>query len=188
MHKFIIFGRENCQFTKKAINEEIKDNCIFISTDDYDILDEPFRSIIKSVNHVTSPCIFKVEYLGGNRELIGLHNQKGEVKMRKHDYVIYGRDSCPYTVDSLDKLDKWELYYQYIQVSSIPNEKMTYYYYEIAKKLKHKTAPCIFIVKYIGTCSQLIKLNEKWVMKDREDKEKHAKAVEYVERMNSSPN
>lgn len=185
MHKILIFGRESCEFTKKAI-DSIKNNCIFIPTgENYDHIDEPFRSIIKKKRHVTSPCIFRIKYLGGNKDLIELHNRRGQKQLSQNDYVIFGRDSCPYTIDSLDKMDKWGLYYQYVQVNSIPNQKMAEYYFEIAISLRHKTAPCIFTIQFIGTCSNLIKLNEKMRQKEMTNARKHQKAVEYVEELNS---
>jgi glutaredoxin len=185
MHKILIFGKEDCQFTKKAI-DSIRNNCIFIPTGiDYEVIDEPFRSIIKERRHVTSPCIFRIKYLGGNKDLIEFHNRKGEKGMTENDYVIFGRDTCPYTVDSIQKIIQWRLNYTYIRVPSIPNNLMANYYFDMATSLHHRTAPCIFIVQYIGKCSDLIRLNERLAQKALRDNSKHAKAVEYVEKINS---
>lgn len=187
MHKIVIFGKQNCQFTHRAI-DEIQNNCVYIETDtDYENIDEPFKSIISEKMHVTSPCIFLVKYLGGNKDLDEYSRRKPKKsEMQKNDYMIFGRDSCPYTVNSLKNLKAWNLNHTYIRVNSVPNEKMASYYFEMAQKLKHRTAPCIFVIKYIGTCSNLIHLNEKMKEKQQKKSQEQQQAIEYVEQMNTS--
>lgn len=185
MHKFILFGKGDCEFVRKA--EEIVEDFIFVETKkDFSEIEEPYRRIVRKKKHVTSPCIFRVKYLGGNKDLIELSQRKNQYELQKESYVIFGRDSCPYTVNSLEILERKNLDFEYFRVGSIPNEKMGPYYYEIAKRLKHNTAPCIFRIDYIGKCSDIIRYQEEAERKKEFEYEREREASLYVDSMNSS--
>ena len=66
------------------------------------------------------------------------------------EYIIFGRESCPWTQKAIELAEKSKYAYTYVEVPSVPGEAMGIPFKDISIDMNRTTVPCIFEVSCIG--------------------------------------
>ncbi|KAJ3274716.1 Ganglioside induced differentiation associated protein [Terramyces sp. JEL0728] len=174
-NRIVVFGKSTCPYTLKA-RELLEKYTTFelFFVDKLELGSEIHKHLVKKTRQKTVPYVFiDQDFVGGSSDLVTFHEQgklEGFKEKRsvskivseaisKHNIVVFGKTTCPYTARARLLLEKKNIDYGVFLVDELNNGQ------EILNELQILTGqtsvPSIFIGgKHIGGSSDLVELDE----------------------------